>query len=167
MGFMLNAHFLNVRESAFTATLSVTFHLAVPGAVTAYAGVIFMNNLGITIPPTRQPVTSTRTTTLPQNVNVIASASHMHDRATGFLATSGSQTLYTTPSWSNPTPAFYDPPLHLASGSEVTWGCTYVNDTGQTLTFGESAATNVMCIYTMHFYPVSDPTNPTITLNVP
>lgn len=165
MGFMLNAHFLNAQATALQATLTVTFHLAVPGAVTQYAGVVFMNNVGITVPPGTS--TATKTVTMPQDMNVIESASHMHQEATNFVATSGSQTLYTTPSWSNPVPAFYDPPLKLTSGSPVTWSCTYVNNTGQTLTFGESALTNVMCIYTMQFYPISDPTNPTITFNVP
>ena len=167
MGFMLNAHFVNATASAFQATLTVTFHLALPGAVTQYAGVVFMNNVGIAIPPGQTPVTATRTVNMPQDMNVIESSSHMHQRATDFVATSGSQQLYTTQSWSSPTASFYNPPVHLASGSPVTWSCTYVNDTGQTLTFGESAQTNVMCIYTMQFYPVSDPTNPTITFNVP
>jgi hypothetical protein len=146
--------------------MTVTFHLALPGAVTQYAGVVFMNNVGITIPPGQTPVTSTRTVTMPQDMNVILSASHMHQRATNFVATSGSQMLYTTASWSSPMPALYDPPLHLTNGSPVTWSCTYVNDTGATLTFGESAQTNVMCIYTMQFYPITDPANPTITFNV-
>jgi hypothetical protein len=165
MGFMLNAHFLNAQATALQATLKVTFHLAVPGAVTQYAGVVFMNNLGITVPPGQS--TATKTVTMPQDMKVILSASHMHQQATNFVATSGSQTLYTTPSWSNPVPATYDPPLDLPSGSPVTWSCTYDNNTNQTLTFGESALTNVMCIYTMQFYPISDPTNPTITFNVP
>jgi hypothetical protein len=167
MGFMLNAHFVNASAAAFQATLTVTFHLALSGAVTQYAGVVFMNNVGIAIPPGQTPVTSTRSVNMPQDMYVIESASHMHQRATDFVATSGSQQLYTTQSWSSPTAAFYSPPVHLTNGSPVTWGCTYVNDTGQTLTFGESAQTNVMCIYTMQFYPVSDPTNPTITFNVP
>lgn len=164
MGFMLNAHFVNATASAFQATLTVTFHLALPGAVTQYAGVVFMNNVGIVVPPGTS--TATRTVTMPQDLNVIESASHMHQQATNFVATSGSEQLYTTQSWSGPMPAFYTPALHLASGAPVTWSCTYDNTTGQTLTFGESALTNVMCIYTMQFYPITDPTNPTITFNV-
>jgi len=164
MGFMLNAHFVNATASAFQATLTVTIHLALPGAVTQYAGVVFMDNIGIVIPPGTS--TATRTVTMPQDMNVIESGSHMHQQATNFVATSGSQQLYTTQSWSSPMPAFYNPPVHLASGAPVTWSCTYDNQSGQTLTFGESALTNVMCIYTMQFYPITDPTNPTITFQV-
>jgi hypothetical protein len=86
----------------------------------------------------------------------------MHQRATQFVATEGTQTLYQTDSWNNPVPAVYTPPLQLTKGTNVTFSCTYVNDTGQPLVFGESARTNVMCIYEMAFYPALDPQNPTI-----
>lgn len=95
-------------------------------------------------------------------MNVMASSSHMHNRATNFVATSGAQSLYTTTAWADPVPGKYTPPIQLGAGAPVTWSCTYVNDTTQTLTFGESAQTNVMCIYSMQFYPVADPNNPTI-----
>jgi hypothetical protein len=48
----------------------------------------------------------------------------------------------------------------LGAGTSITWSCTYVNDTSSPLTFGESAATNVMRIYQGTFYPVADITNP-------
>jgi hypothetical protein len=163
MGFMLNAHFLNVTTTDFQATLTVTLHIAPAGSVTQYAGVVFMNNVGISIPPNAQPTTVTASCTVPYAMNVMGSVSHMHNRATGFVAKSGSQQLYTTQAWADPVPDMYTPPVQLASGSPVTWSCTYVNDTTSTLTFGESAQTNVMCIYTMQFYPVADPTNPTIS----
>ncbi len=163
MGFMLNAHFINIETTPFQATLTVTLHLATPGAVTQYAGVMFMNQIGITVPPTDMPSTSTATCKVPYAMNVMGSASHMHNRATDFVATSGSQMLYSTQAWSDPVPAKYDPPLELAAGAQVSWTCTYVNDTTETLTFGESALTNVMCIYSMQFYPVADPSNPTVT----
>ena len=163
MGFMLNAHFINIETTPFQATLTVTLHLATPGAITQYAGVMFMNQLGITVPPTDMPSTSTATCTVPYAMNVMGSASHMHNRATDFVAMSGSQMLYSTQTWADPVPGKYDPPIQLAGGAPVTWSCTYVNDTTQTLTFGESALTNVMCIYSMQFYPVKDPNNPTIS----
>ena len=167
MGFMLNAHFLNVTNTDYQATLTVTLHLATPGSITQYAGVMFMNKVGISIPPTDQPTVATASCTVPYAINVMASASHMHNRATNFVATSGSQQLYTTQAWADPVPSVYSPPVALAKNAPVTWSCTYVNDTNATLTFGESALTNVMCIYSMQFYPVADPTNPTIQCERP
>jgi len=162
MGFMLNAHFINIETTPYQATMTVTLHLATPGSVTQYAGVMFMNQYGITVPPTDMPSTSTATCKVPYAINVMGSSSHMHNRATDFVAMSGSQMLYSTQTWADPIPGKYDPPLPLAAGAPVTWTCTYVNDTTETLTFGESALTNVMCIFSMQFYPVQDPNNPTI-----
>ena len=162
MGFMMNAHFLNVTTQDFQATLTVTFHIARAGTVKQYAGVIFMNNIHLVIPPTGTPVTASATCTLPQDVNVLDSSAHMHQRATQFTATTGSQTLYTTKSWSDPVPEKYTPALQLKAGTSVTWSCSYTNETVLPLTFGESAESNVMCIYMMQYYPVADPNNPTI-----
>jgi hypothetical protein len=162
MGFMLNAHFINIETTDYQATMTVTLHVAAPGAVTQYAGVMFMNQAGITVPATDMPSTSTATCNTPYAMNVMGSSSHMHNRSTDFVATTGSQTLYTTQTWADPIPGKYDPPIALPANAPITWSCTYVNDTTETLTFGESAETNVMCIYSMQFYPVADPTNPTI-----
>ena len=52
--------------------------------------------------------------------------------------------------------------MHLASGTTITWSCTYVNDTGSALTFGESAQTNVMCISEFIYYPVQNVANPVL-----
>jgi hypothetical protein len=161
-GLELNAHFVNTSQADYQATLTVVMHVAAPGTVTQHAGVIFMNNASIDIPPTLQPSTATATCTLPQDVNIMLTGSHMHQRATNFIATSGSKTLYQTTTWSDPMPTLYSPPLFLPSGSGVTWSCTYINDTNSDLTFGESATTNVMCIFTAHYYPVADTNNPNI-----
>jgi hypothetical protein len=40
----------------------------------------------------------------------------------------------------------------LNAGDRVTWECTYDNTTNRTLTFGESADINEMCIYLARFY---------------
>lgn len=164
-GLMLNAHFINTGQADYQATLKVTFHVAAQGTVTQHAGVIFMNDASIDIPPTGQPSTASAQCTLPQDVNIILTGSHMHQRATNFVATSNSQMLYQTNQWADPKPTVYDPPLQLPSGSPINWSCTYVNDTNVDLTFGESATTNVMCIFTAHFYPVADPNNPNIVCN--
>jgi hypothetical protein len=50
--------------------------------------------------------------------------------------------------------------LHLAAGTTITWSCTYVDDTSAPLMFGDSAASNVMCIGVSPFYPVTSVENP-------
>src|SRR5215472_15311526 len=105
--------------------------IAKPGVVTDHAGVIFLNNTGLTVPPTNRPEVVTKSYTLPQDVNVLSFGSHMHLHATHFVATTSTGlTLFDTDQWADPPAKQYSPPLHLASGTTITWSCTYVNDTG-------------------------------------
>jgi hypothetical protein len=162
-GFTLNVHYLNPQPTPITSQVVLTMYVAKPGVITQHAGVLFLNQGLLVVPPTDQPSTSTSTFTLPQDVNVLSSGSHMHQRATAFTATASTgETLFQTDQWAEPMPKPYAPPLMLTAGTTISWSCTYVNDTGATLTFGESAQTNVMCISISTIYPVADVTNPVI-----
>lgn len=162
-GFTINAHFINTGASALQGNVALTIYVAKPGEVTQHVGPIFLNQALLSVPATGQPSTSTASYSLPQDVNLLLGASHMHQRATHFVSTASTgETLFETTQWSEPMPKIYSPPLHLASGTTITWSCTYVNDTGSTLTFGESAATNVMCISEFIYYPVQNTSNPVV-----
>jgi hypothetical protein len=162
-GFNMMAHYLNTTTETLDAVVSLTMYVAKPNVVTNHAGVIFLNNTSISVPSTGQPVQTTSTYSLPQAVNILTASSHMHKYATDFVATTSTgTTLYSTTTWDNPTPTVFSPALQLAEGTSITWTCTDVNSTGTTLTFGESANTNVMCIDVDIFYPVSDVTNPVL-----
>ncbi len=166
-GFNMMAHYLNTTTGALTAHVSVTMYVAKPGAVTNHAGVIFLNNVTMSVPVTAQPVVSTASMKLNQDVNIMFASSHMHKFGTNFIATgtppgAPAQTIYTTKQWDEPKPNTFATPLHFPSGTNFTWSCTDVNTTGSTLTFGEYAQTNVMCIAVDIFYPVQDITNPVL-----
>lgn len=160
IGFRMNMHYLNTTSKAITGQDRITMYVAKSGVVTLHAGTIFYQQTSIQIPATDAPYVSTRSCNLSQDVNLLSADSHMHTRATNFIATANGEMLYQTTQWSDPTLSVYTPPIQLASGTAITWSCTYVNQTGSPLTFGESAATNVMCIYQGTFYPVADITNP-------
>jgi hypothetical protein len=77
----------------------------------------------------------------------------MHKQGVHFVAkTNTGVTLYDGTEWAEPLPKGFDPAVPLKAGTQITWSCTYNNATGQTLTFGESALTNEMCIFPGEFY---------------
>ena len=118
------------------------------------AGVL-LNNVGISVPP--GPSSATKSFTIPSDIKLLVAVSHMHEHAIGFTSsTSDGRTLYTTTQWSEPKTAQFDPPMDIAAGTTITWTCSYQNDTGQTLTFGESASQNEMCIFNSVYYPAPD-----------
>jgi hypothetical protein len=168
-GFQLMVHYLNTTASALTASLNLTMYIAKPGAVTQHAGVLFLSNSTMTVAPTcTSGCPATQSYTLPQDVYVLSTEGHMHKYGTNFVTTvspAGSLPngqLYQTTVWNEPQQQSFSPPVMLSTGTTVTWTCTDVNTTGQTLTFGESAATNVMCISQSIVYPITDVSNPVL-----
>jgi hypothetical protein len=166
-GFNMMVHYLNTTTSSLTAHVSLTMYVAKPNVVTNHAGVIFMNNITMTVPATGQPVVSTASLKVDQAVSIMATTSHMHKFATNFVYTatppSGTaQQIYTTTQWDEPKPQVFTTPLQFPSGTNYTWSCTDVNNTGKALTFGEYAQTNVMCIAVAIFYPVQNVDNPVL-----
>jgi hypothetical protein len=159
-GFQMMAHYLNTGATPIMAHVSLTAYVAKPGMVTQHAGVLYLNNPTLIVPPGVSKATSSYT--LPQDVNLLTTGSHMHKQATDFVSTVNGQTLFTTPDWSEPPGLAYSPPMALTKGTKITWSCTYDNETSNLETFGESANTNVMCISVSTFYPVTDVTNPVI-----
>lgn len=153
MGLRVQVHYLNASPSPLPVEATITMRVAAPGSVTARAAVFFFNNTDLDIPATGQPITISKTCTLPSDLNLLQTTGHMHSHGTRLTAVAQGRTLFDTASFSDVAPALFDPPLPLAAGTQVTFSCTYVNDTGAPLTFGESARSNEMCILSGQFYP--------------
>jgi hypothetical protein len=91
--------------------------------------------------------------------------SHMHQYSSDFQASINGTTFYDEPDWSEPKMlnANNDPmhtlPMQVKSGTSITWQCKYTNPTSSAMSFGDSAQTNVMCIYIGQYYP-ADTTSP-------
>jgi hypothetical protein len=123
------------------------------GSVSQQAGSLFFLNPAIDVPP-YQTGKAQQTCTLPSEIQLIDVVSHMHRFGTAFVATTDSgQTLYQTNDWEEPVPAQFQPALTLAPGTKITYTCSYQNTLGQSLSFGESAVNDEMCILSGTYYP--------------
>ncbi len=151
-GLRIQSHYLNVTSSTIDASVQVTLHLATPGSVQYQAGVLFVIDPNIDVPPASSAVVSDDCT-LPQDMNLLRASSHMHEHGTAFEATISGNTVYETTSWSQPVAAVFTPPKVLAAGAPLHFQCSFTNDGTTPLTFGESALTNEMCIFLASFYP--------------
>lgn len=156
-GFRLQSHYLNTTDKPIEAHVEVTFHLAKPGTVTDHAGVLFVPQLDINIPGNSKKIID-YSCKLPMDMNLIKAGSHMHKHGTHFDATIGSapnlETILETTEWDEPKPTLFAPAKALKANDTLSFHCTFVNNTPNTLTFGESAETNEMCIFVGSFYPV-------------
>ena len=156
-GLRILAHYLNSTNDTLTGQVNVKFFYADPSAVQYLAADIFLNKIDISVGAGM--VTQSSSYTTPFEMKLLGAVSHMHKRGVGFVAkTSTGTTLYQGTTWDEPVANTFNPALEIPSGTGITWTCSYDNETGMTLTFGESAATNEMCIFTGTFYS-TDPNN--------
>jgi len=177
---MINAHYLNTSSEAIMANVSITITPAKAGVVQTHVGSLFLNQTTLSVPATateQSPYQATMTWngdpgTVPASYNILTSWSHMHQWGLKFTASTGSNTFYTETNWDSPSLYIHAPnmpepttatgptaPIVMNGNPPITWTCSYFNNTGATLTFGDSAQSNVMCIYIGQYYP-ADATNP-------
>ena len=150
-GIRLNVHLINTSSDAKDAYVVFKVTYVDPAGLTKKVASLFLDNVALSVPPGMS--TQSKTYTLPQDINVMGTFSHMHERGIRFVAsTNTGQMLYDGTDWNEPKEQKFDPPLLLKSGTIITWACTYNNMTGRTLTFGDSAANNEMCIFPAEFY---------------
>jgi hypothetical protein len=155
-GLRVQIHYLNVSTESVHTEIAVTIRADDPQAVPVHAGQIFINTLGISVPPFSAG-TADQDCTVPHDVNVFMAASHMHQHATHFISrASDGQLIYETNQWAEPAPWVFSPPRKLKAGESIHIHCDYRNDTATPLSFGESAASNEMCILAGSYYPASD-----------
>jgi hypothetical protein len=149
-GLRLNVHLINTDTAPKDAFISFKVRVVDPAGLDQRVASIFLNQATVRVPTGMS--TQTKSYAIPQEIWLMDTASHMHKRGIHFVAKAGTQTIYDGTEWAEPKPQTFDPPLHLASGTQISWSCTYNNDSGGALSFGESASKNEMCIMVGEFY---------------
>jgi hypothetical protein len=184
---MMNVHYLNTGSSPIMATASIIIKAAKPGIVKTHVGTLFLSQQNMSIPPTAtvsNPVNSASSwggnpnaASSDGSYSIFNSWSHMHKWGLDLSASTNNQTYYSETNWNEPalfwhmagyrnpsTATGNSTPVKMTTNQSISWSCKYFNDTGKTLTFGESAQTNVMCIYVANYYP-ANATNPDVLIS--
>jgi hypothetical protein len=155
VGLRLQSHYLNTTSTAFTANVVVRLTKVDPSTVTKWIAQLYFNRTVLSVPVGDGQVVST-TCTVPSDygqIGLIGAGSHMHSRGVHYVAsTSTGVNLIDTTIWDEPPIQSYSPAVMLNPGDSITWTCTYNNHTMGTLTFGDSALKNEMCIFLARFY---------------
>lgn len=152
-GLKVLAHYLNTGTQPLSAKITVVFQVSPAGTVQSQAAALFYNNMDVSVPPMAAG-TAQKTCTLPWDVKLIDAVSHMHKWGVKFEAkTAAGTVIYAGTEWAEPQVKVFEPPLELPKGTDITFTCSYQNTTNGTLTFGESAAANEMCILNGTYFP--------------
>jgi hypothetical protein len=149
-GLRLNVHLINTDTAPKNAYITFKVKTVDPASLEQRVASIFLNQATVRVPTGMS--TQTKSYAIPQEIWLMDTASHMHKRGIHFVAKAGTQTIYDGTEWAEPTPQTFNPPLHLPAQTSISWSCTYNNDSGGALSFGESASKNEMCILVGEFY---------------
>jgi hypothetical protein len=179
---MINVHYLNSSATPIQAKVSIKIQAYQPGVVKTHVGSIFLNMNPMNVLPGLSDSTATwggnpGATSSDGSYTIYSSWSHMHKWGTQVNAVTNGQPFYSETNWDSPglfwhmtpPPGASNPstatgqttPVKMTAAQSITWDCKYNNTTGTTLTFGDSAQTNVMCIYIGQYYP-ANATNPDV-----
>jgi hypothetical protein len=164
-GLRLMVHYLNATgqpKHADGATFSMQ-HVD-PDRIQYKAAGVFLNNIGISVPPGQS--SAAKSFALQSDIKLLLAVSHMHSHGVGFTSsTSDGRNLFESTQWAEPRAAEFKPPMEISAGTAIAWTCSFQNDTGRTLTFGQSAASDEMCIFNGVYYP--SPNGDSIVQNLP
>jgi hypothetical protein len=152
VGFRLNVHLLNTSSAPVDAAARLRVEYTSPNKVAHRAYSLFLNDTGLKVPIGQSTIT--RSFVLPYAIELLSAAGHMHLRGKHFVASADGHGFLDITSSQEPVAKTFEPPLDLAAGTTIDWACTFENDSGRILTYGQSA-TDEMCAMAGVFYPRS------------
>lgn len=155
-------HYLNATEAPLT--VSVTLNAEALPAASAYtptAAYVTYDN-AISIPPMSSNFVETKTCTTPANMKFWSMSTHAHKQAIKTEVFSGDATstdsVFSSTDWEHPgSVTWMGSPFQTFAGNKLTFECTYNNPTTSTITSGDSAKTDEMCMATGYMFPATQP----------
>jgi hypothetical protein len=151
-GLYFQSHYINATQSTITTDVKYTLGFTDAASVKQEAGVLFYSNFKLNIPPGMS--SASQTCMAPQDMSLLMATGHMHMHGLTFDATVAQKNIYHTNNWDEPNGSLFPSPGYSVKfGDPISWTCAYDNTTTSTLTFGNSASKNEMCILAGIFYP--------------
>jgi len=154
----LNLHLFNTSDSALTGTSGIEYLPADPTTIVHEAGSVLAGQATGATVPVGTDVSLVFHCTTPADVVMFAVAPHMHLYGTHLNA------IYTATTGAAPTTVLdtdyeFDnqqfgliPPIATVAGGQYQVTCTYTNESGSPVPFGEST-TDEMCFAMTYVYP--------------
>jgi hypothetical protein len=153
---IMNMHFVNPNSTPATPTVKLNVLYA--KNVQYQAGTMISFNASINVPPGGMQ-TVTGSCSAPVGSKFFAVTSHTHKHATdtkvNFVSGGKVQNIVNTTDWESPDVGLFYAPSFLTvnSGDSFTYSCAYSNTSSQTVTVGETAAFNEMCMAIGYYFP--------------
>ncbi len=157
----IEAHYINATANAIMGQGNVTMQGWIESMAPPWqkADDLFIGTTNISIPPQSSYSTGPLFQAAPAGTHLISITTHQHHLGTraqvwaSAMPGDMSRQIADDTNWASPAWTLLQPQFDIGSTGGVTYQCDWNNTTGQTVTFGESAATNEMCFVGGYYYP--------------
>lgn len=155
---VLVAHVLNESPDPVTTAVTLTAYSHMPGVNYTKTASFTAIDTQLVIPHP-STTTSTHTCPLPAGVQFWWFSTHTHGFAQSARIQNGGSDIVVSTNWQAPAVAEFGPPGFYAFGvgEQLTYSCQYLNNSGQTVTFGESYYGDENCTGLAYFFPANAP----------
>jgi hypothetical protein len=152
---IVNMHYVNPGTEALKVQVKVNVETFAKGETYIPAAAFVTYNTAINIPPNGTQ-TVQGDCDVPTGAKFFALTTHSHKYTTKAAVNDADKVVLTTEDWGHPTQsAFATPFLQFASG-KLSYHCDYMNTSSETVTTGESAVKNEMCMAIGYYFPATE-----------
>ena len=154
---VIQMHYLNASDGPLDAHVELTADLYAAGASFQKAQPYITFNTNISIPPMSNG-SAGGTCAIPAGAQFFAMSTHAHKQATHTEVKDGTAMVFESDNWDDPGSASWQTaPFYTFGSGNLTYRCDYYNPTNRTITVGESAATDEMCMAVGYYFPANRP----------
>lgn len=155
----IQMHYFNSTDQVINAHVTINAEALPAGAAFTKTAAYVTYNGDLSIPPSPNPQTldvETQSCDVPAGAKFWLMSTHAHKQAVKTEVLDGATMAMESTDWEHPIPATWmaSPFFAFASG-KVTYRCTYYNPTDRTITSGDSAATDEMCMASGYYFPAT------------
>jgi hypothetical protein len=158
-GYM-QMHYLNASDEALSVHATLSAYAFPPETMYTRTDIFATYNADIAIPPGATNYTVSATCEI-FDKKFWQMSSHSHKQSVATEIKDGEDMVFSSTDWEHPgTRGWEAPTFYQFKNPQLTWSCTY-NNTGdnatRTVTDGQSAQTNEMCMATGYYFPAVGP----------
>jgi hypothetical protein len=159
----IQMHYLNTGDADITVHVTLNAEAYDAGVAATKTAAYVTYNGNISIPAMSTGTKATNTCAIPTNVKVWSMSTHAHKQAVHTEVRDGAaastNVVFASDNWEHPGAKFWmTSPFYTFTSGKLTYECTYDNPTNRTITDGDSAQTDEMCMATGYYFPATKAT---------
>jgi hypothetical protein len=157
----IQLHYNNRSDTVIKAHVVVTGQALEEGAAFTKTAAFVTYNGDITIPPMTSGHVETKTCNVEPTSKFWLVSTHSHKRSVRTAVRDGmpnsTTMMFESSDWEHPGVSRWEAPFRTFGTGKLTYECEYNNTTNLTITDGESAQTDEMCMASGYFFPATRP----------